>query len=84
MAAKVPIRAVFDGSTATGLAEFQSTEFIALAYGGLGVSLSLGSAGQLLKVNDADELTYFNLQRYMSPHFRKKDQVDFPSNLSKV
>jgi len=25
MAAKVPIRAVFDGTTATGLAEFQST-----------------------------------------------------------
>ena len=51
MAAKVPIRAVFDGSTATGLSEFQSTEFIALAYGGLGASLSIGSAGQVLKVN---------------------------------
>jgi len=51
MAAKVPIRAVFDGSTATGLAEFQSAEFIALAYGGLGASLSIGSAGQVLKVN---------------------------------
>ena len=51
MAAKVPIRAVFDGTTATGLAEFQSTEFIALAYGGLGASLSIGSAGQILKVN---------------------------------
>ena len=45
MAAKVPIRAVFDGTTATGLAEFQSTEFIALAYGGLGASLSIGTAG---------------------------------------
>ena len=51
MAAKVPIRAVFDGTTATGLAEFQSTEFIALAYGGLGASLSIGTAGQILKVN---------------------------------
>jgi hypothetical protein len=51
MAAKVPIRTVFDGSTATGLAEFQSSEFIALAYGGLGASLSLGTAGQILKVN---------------------------------
>jgi len=51
MAAKVPIRAVFDGSTATGLAEFQSAEFIALAYGGLGASLSIGSAGEVLKVN---------------------------------
>ena len=53
MAAKVPIRAVFDGTTATGLAEFQSSEFIALTYGGLGASLSIGSAGQVLKGNDA-------------------------------
>lgn len=26
---------------------------------------------KLLKLNDSDELTYFNLQRYMSPHFAK-------------
>jgi chromatin remodeling complex protein RSC6 len=26
---------------------------------------------KLLKLTDADELTYFNLQRYMSPHFAK-------------
>jgi hypothetical protein len=51
MAAQVPIRTVFDGSTATGLAEFQSGEFLALTYGGLGASLSIGSAGQVLKVN---------------------------------
>ena len=51
MSVKVPIRTVFDGSTATGLAEYQSGEFIALAYGGLGASLSIGSAGQVLKVN---------------------------------
>ena len=51
MAAKVPIRAVFDGTTATGLAEYQSTEYIDLAYGGLGASLSIGTAGQVLKVN---------------------------------
>ena len=25
----------------------------------------------LLKINDGEELTYFNLQRYMSPHFAK-------------
>ena len=25
----------------------------------------------LLKLNNTDELTYFNLQRYMSPHFAK-------------
>jgi len=30
---------------------------------------------KLLKVTDADELTYFNLQRYMSPHFAKKTQT---------
>ena len=59
MAAKVPIRAVFDGSTATGLAEFQSTEFIALAYGGLGASLSIGSAGQVIKVNSAADAMEF-------------------------
>ena len=51
MSVKVPIRTVFDGSTATGLAEYQSGEFIGLTHGGLGVSLSIGSAGQVLKVN---------------------------------
>ena len=38
MAAKVPIRTVYDGSTATGLAEFQTGEFIAVAYGGTGAA----------------------------------------------
>ncbi len=28
---------------------------------------------KLLKLGKTDELTYFNLQRYMSPHFAKKD-----------
>ena len=28
---------------------------------------------KLLKLNKSDELTYFNLQRYMSPHFEKKN-----------
>ena len=51
MAAKTPIRGVFSGSTATGLAEYQSGDFIALTHGGLGASLSIGSAGQVLKVN---------------------------------
>ena len=59
MAAKVPIRAVFDGSPATGLAEFQSTEFIALAHGGLGAALTIGSAGQVLKVNSAGNAVEF-------------------------
>ena len=52
MTVKVPIRTVFDGeNNATGLAEFQSGEFIGLTHGGLGASLSIGSAGQVLKVN---------------------------------
>ena len=51
MSVKVPIRTVFDGSNATGLAEFQSGEFIGLTHGGLGASLSIGSVGQVLKVN---------------------------------
>jgi len=51
MAAKTPIRGVFSGDTATGLAEYQSGDFIALTHGGLGASLSIGSAGQVLKVN---------------------------------
>jgi chromatin remodeling complex protein RSC6 len=29
----------------------------------------------LLKLNEGDELTYFNLQRYMSPHFAKTSAV---------
>ena len=31
---------------------------------------------KLLKVGAQDELTYFNLQRYMSPHFTKKAPVE--------
>ena len=30
---------------------------------------------KLLKLKQSDELTYFNLQRYMSPHFAKKNAV---------
>ncbi len=30
---------------------------------------------KLLKLKPSDELTYFNLQRYMSPHFAKKNSV---------
>lgn len=51
MTAKVPIRTVFDGEgNATGLAEFQSGEFVDYVHGGTGVT-SLGTAGQVLKVN---------------------------------
>lgn len=52
MSSKVPIRTVFDGSgNATGLAEYQTGEFIPLTHGGIGASLSIGTAGQVLKVN---------------------------------
>ena len=52
MADKKPIRTVFnDSNVATGLAEFQTGETIGLAHGGLGAALSIGSAGQVLKVN---------------------------------
>ncbi len=64
MSAKTPIRTVFDGSNnATGLAEFQSGEFVALTHGGLGASLSIGSAGQVLKVNSgASALEFGNVE----------------------
>ena len=52
MSSKTPIRTVFNASNvATGLAEYQSGEFIPLSHGGLGAALSIGSAGQVLKVN---------------------------------
>jgi len=59
MSVKVPIRTVFDGNTATGLAEYQSGEFIGLTHGGLGASLSIGSAGQVLKVNSGGSALEF-------------------------
>ena len=52
MSSKTPIRTVFnDSGVATGLAEFQTGEFIPLSHGGIGASLSIGTAGQVLKVN---------------------------------
>ena len=59
MAVKTPIRGVFDSGTATGLAEFQSGDFIALTHGGLGAALSIGSAGQVLKVNSGGSAVEF-------------------------
>ena len=50
MAAKTPIRTIFTDGVATGLAEFQSGEFIDYQLGGTGVT-TLGTAGQVLKVN---------------------------------
>ena len=53
MTSKTPVRVVFNESNvATGLAEFQTGEVIGPAFGGTGLS-SIGSAGQVLKVNGA-------------------------------
>jgi hypothetical protein len=62
MAAKVPIRTVYTGGNATGLAEYQSGEFVDFTYGGTGLA-ALGSAGQVLKVNTgASALEYGNVE----------------------
>ena len=64
MADKKPIRAVFnDSGVATGLAEFQSGDTLGLTHGGIGASLSIGSAGQVLKVNSgASALEFGNVE----------------------
>ena len=47
MAAKTPIKTTFDGADATGLAEFQSADFVDVADGGTGV-VTLTSGGVLV------------------------------------
>ena len=76
MADKTPIRAVFnDSNVATGLAEFQSGEFIPLSHGGIGAALSIGSAGQVLKVNSgASALEFGNVEAVVN--------IDNASNLT--
>ena len=60
MADATPIKAVFNASSvATGLAEFQSSDTVALSNGGLGVALTLGSAGEVLKVNSGGTAVEF-------------------------
>ena len=59
MADKTPVRVVFNSSNvATGMAEFQSGETVGVANGGTGLS-SIGSAGQVLKVNAAGNALVF-------------------------
>ena len=66
MAAKTPVKATFTGSDVTGLAEFQTADFVAIADGGTGLS-SLGSAGQVLKVNSgATALEYGNVEAVLN------------------
>ena len=50
MVAKIPIRTVYTGSAATGLAEFQSGEFLDYPVGGTGQT-TLGTANQILATN---------------------------------
>jgi len=62
MANKTPVKATFTGSNVTGLAEFQSSDTIAIADGGTGLG-SVGSAGQVLKVNSSgNALEYGNVE----------------------
>jgi hypothetical protein len=50
MANKTPVKATFTGSDVTGLAEFQTSDTIAVTDGGTGLG-ALGSAGEILRVN---------------------------------
>ena len=62
MAQKTPIKAIYDGSTATGLGEFAASDTVDYSDGGTGLA-SLGSAGQVLKVNSgASALEYGNVE----------------------
>ena len=59
MADKTPVRVVFNASNvATGMAEFQSGDTVAVSHGGTGLS-SIGSAGEVLKVNAAGNALEF-------------------------
>jgi hypothetical protein len=59
MADKTPVRVVFNASNvATGLAEFQSGESVPVSNGGTGLT-SIGSAGQVIKVNQAGDALVF-------------------------
>ena len=66
MADKTPVKATFTGSNVTGLAEFQTSDTIAVADGGTGLG-SLGSAGQVLKVNSSgNALEYGNVESVLN------------------
>ena len=62
MADKTTVKATITGSNVTGLAEFQSSDTIAIADGGTGLG-AVGSAGQVLKVNSSgNALEYGNVE----------------------
>ena len=66
MADKTPVKATFTGSNVTGLAVFQTADTIAVTDGGTGLG-SLGSAGQVLKVNSSgNALEYGNVEAVLN------------------
>jgi hypothetical protein len=66
MADKTPVRVVFNSSNvATGMAEFQSGETVGVAFGGTGLT-SIGSAGQIIKVNAAGNALEFGAEGDLS------------------
>ena len=66
MANKTPVKATFTGSNVTGLAEFQTSDTIAVTDGGTGLG-ALGSAGQILKVNGAgNALEYWTVEAVLN------------------
>ena len=66
MADKTPVRVVFNASNvATGLAEFQTGDTVPIASGGTGLS-SIGSAGQIIKVNAAGNALEFGAEGDLS------------------
>ena len=72
MSSKTPVRATFSGSNVTGLAEYQSGEFIPLTHGGLGASLSIGSA-QILAYNGTAWVNEYEYENKGKVPFTKTD-----------
>jgi len=66
MADKTPVRVVFNESNvATGMAEFQSGDTIPVSNGGTGLA-TIGSAGQIIKVNAAGNALEFGAEGDLS------------------
>ena len=60
MADAAPIKAVFSATNvATGLAEFQASDTVALSNGGTGAALTLGTALQVMRVNSSGTAVEF-------------------------
>jgi len=75
MAAKIPIRTVYDNSNnAIGLSEFQSGEFLNYQHGGTGLT-TLGSTGQVLQVNSTGTGLEFGDKADTSTFVSKADAV---------